>query len=76
MKPEIIIKDNRGDGHKKRQVVSQPLRVICLSFALVILVGTILLLPAHFLQIPGVYTAGEQHVHRYLGHLCDRTDHL
>ena len=43
MKPEIIIKDNRGDGHKKRQVVSQPLRVICLSFALVILVGTILL---------------------------------
>lgn len=43
MNPEIIIKDSRGENRKKRSFFSQPLRVICLSFALVILVGTILL---------------------------------
>ena len=43
MNPEIIIKGSRGENRKKRSSFSQPLRVICLSFALVILVGTILL---------------------------------
>ena len=43
MNPEIIIKGSRGENRKKRSFFSQPLRVICLSFALVILVGTILL---------------------------------
>ena len=43
MNPEIIIKGSRGETRKKRSFFSQPLRVICLSFALVILVGTILL---------------------------------
>ena len=43
MNPEIIIKGSRGENRKKRSSFSRPLRVICLSFALVILVGTILL---------------------------------
>lgn len=43
MNPEIILKDSHRDGRKKKPFLSQPLRVICLSFALVILVGTILL---------------------------------
>lgn len=43
MNPEIILKDNYPENRKKKPFLSQPLRVICLSFALVILVGTVLL---------------------------------
>lgn len=76
MNPEIIIKGSRGESHKKRSFFSQPLRVICLSFALVILVGHHSSLPAHLLQIPGGYTIGEQLVYRYFRYLCNRTHHL
>ena len=44
MNPELIFqKSVRGEARKKKGFLSRPVRVICLSFALVIFVGTVLL---------------------------------
>ena len=44
MNPELIFqKSIRGEARRKKGFLSRPVRVICLSFALVIFVGTVLL---------------------------------